>query len=93
MDKYVCVDYLCSTQTKLYITSKGQGFENRTYNAVSGIGIPELLLNIISCHVFVNNTKSDFILSCRRQLVDNYIQNILFFMKTIQMPLRIFFYV
>ena len=36
---YVCVDYMCCLQTKLDVTNKGQGFENRTYNAVSGIGI------------------------------------------------------
>ena len=62
MENFVCVDYLCCTETKLHVTSKGQGFENRTYNSVPGIGIPEPLMNIILCHGFVNNTKSDFIL-------------------------------
>ena len=57
MEKYVCVDYLCYPKTKLRVTNKGQVFENITYNAVSGIGIIEILMNIISCHGFVNNTK------------------------------------
>ena len=57
MDNYVCVDYLCCPQTKTHVTSKGQGFESRTYNAVSRIGITELSMNTISCHGFVNNTK------------------------------------
>ena len=39
MEHYVWVDYLCCLQTKLDVTNKGQGFENRKYNAVSGIGI------------------------------------------------------
>ena len=42
MENYVCVYYLCFPQTKLHVTSKGKGFENREYNAVSGIGITEL---------------------------------------------------
>ena len=57
MDNFVCVDYLCFSETKIHVTCKGQEFENRTYNDVSGIGINELLMNIISCHGFLNNTK------------------------------------
>ena len=63
----------CS-QTKLRVTIKGKAFENRTYNVVSGIGIPELLMDVISYHEFVNNTKSDLILSCHIKLVDYRLQ-------------------
>ena len=31
-------------------------------------------MNIISCHGFVNSTKSAIILSCRRKLIDYYLQ-------------------
>ena len=62
MKRLFFVDYLCCPKTKLHVTSKGQGFENRAYNPVSGIGIPELLMNIISCDGFLNNTKSAVIL-------------------------------
>ena len=44
MDNYVCVYYLSCLQTKLCVTSKGQWFENRTYNSVSRYYIPELLI-------------------------------------------------
>ena len=74
MENYVCVDYLCCTQNKIHVTSKGQGFENRTRSAVSRIEIPELLINIIPCHGFVNNMKSAVIFPCRRNLVDYYLQ-------------------
>ena len=93
MYNLICVDYLCCTKTKLCIVSKGQLFENRTYNSVSGIGIPEILMNIISCRGFLNNTQSDVILSCRSKSVDYYLQKKMFFSKTIQMPLRICLYV
>ena len=35
--------------------------------------IPELLMNIILCNRFVNNTKSDFILLFHRKLVSYYL--------------------
>ena len=73
-DRYVCVDYICCTKNKINVTSKGKLFENRTYNAVSGIGTTELLMNIILCHGFVNNTNSAVLLSCRSKLVDYYLQ-------------------
>ena len=71
MKNYVCAYYLYFPQTKLHVANKG--FENITYNDISGISIPELLMNIISCHGFVNNMTSDVILSCRRKLVDYYL--------------------
>ena len=74
MDNYLCVDFLCFAQTKLHVTSKGLGFENITYNYVSGKSIPELLMKIITCHLFVNDMKLSVILSCRSKVVDYYPQ-------------------
>ena len=73
VESCVFVDCLCCPETKLFVVNTGQGFENRTYNYVSGMGIPELLMNIISCHVFGNNKNSVVIFSCRRKLVDCYL--------------------
>ena len=74
MENFFCVDCMCRAKKKLCVTCKGKGVENRTYNAVSGIVVPELLMNIISCRLFANNKKSAVILSCRSKLVDYYIQ-------------------
>ena len=60
IDNYVCTDYLYCPQTKLNVSNKW--FENTTYNDISVIGIPELLMNFISYHRFANNTKSAVIL-------------------------------
>ena len=53
---YVCIDYLAS---ELKINSElpvsyGGGFkhEDRSYDKISGIGIPDLLMNLMSCHGF-----------------------------------------
>ena len=91
MDNYVRVDHLCFPQAKLHVTNKGQVFEKRTYNSVSVIFIPELLLNIISCHGFLRNTKSAVILSCCSKLSDYYLKTFVL-RETIQIPLRICVY-
>ena len=74
MDSYVCVDNMFCPKIKIHVISRGQGFENRPYNGVSGIGIPEILMNTILCHGFVNNTKSAVILSRSSKLVDYFLQ-------------------
>ena len=74
MENHVCINYMCCLQTKFHVKINGQGFENRTYNAVSGIGTHELLMNIISCHIFINNTKLAVILSCCIKLINYYLQ-------------------
>ena len=91
MDDIVCVDFMCFPETKIHVTCKVQGFGNRTYNAVSIIGIPEILMNIISCHGFVNNTKSAVILLCRNKLVDYYLQKRFIFSKQFKSLLEFFF--
>ena len=68
--------------TKLRVANKA--FRNTTYNDISGIGIPEILRNIISGSGFVRNTKSGVILSCHSKSVFNHPSKSLFFMKSIQ---------
>ena len=72
---------ICVVPKKLNVTCKGQVFKNITHNAVSGIVIPELLININSCHGFVKNTKSAVILSCCIKFVDYYLQFIFVLLK------------
>ena len=81
MENFDCVYYICCPEIKIHVTTKGQGYENITYNAVSGIGISEILMNIISCHGFVNNTKSAVILSFCSKLVDYYLQKCFVLLK------------
>ena len=71
IEKYLCADYLCFQQAKLHFVNKI--FENKKINDISGIRIPELLMNIISCHGFVNDKKSTIIFSCCSKLVDYYV--------------------
>ena len=47
---YVCADYMCCPQTKIHVSNKE--FKNKTYSYIPVIGIPELLINIISFREF-----------------------------------------
>ena len=63
IDKYVCVDYLGSDKSRLKRLNIGCAGSNKhngvDYNNVLGICIPDLFLNSLSCHVFLNN--NDFV--------------------------------
>ena len=74
MDDYLCVDYLCLQQAQLHLAHKC--FDNTSLNDISGIVIPSVLFNILSCYVFVNNQKSTIILSCHRKLVFCYVSKV-----------------
>ena len=66
IDKYVCIDYLGFKKSKLgdlYLDCTGSNKHNDTdYENVLGIGIPYLLLNLLSCHGFLKNNESVVIL-------------------------------
>ena len=42
------------------------------YNSLLGIGIPDLLLNMLSCHVFLKNDDSVVILKCPNRMSEYY---------------------
>ena len=46
--------------------------EEASYNELLDIGIPEVLMNLVSCHKFTKNNNSIFILVCRSCLVNYY---------------------
>ena len=66
MEKYVCIDYLGSEKSKLSdlrlgVTGRYKRFDT-DYDNVLGIGIPDLLFNLLSCHGFSKNNESVVIL-------------------------------
>ena len=42
------------------------------YNKLFGIGIPDLLLNMLSCHGFLKNSDSVVILKCPNRMSEYY---------------------
>ena len=57
IDNYVYIDYLlCQSKTLSTISSKPT-FEQISFNILICIGIPELLLNLLSCHGFMKKSN------------------------------------
>ena len=72
IDKYVCIDYLGSKKSKLSDLKIGRTGSSKhnvmDYNNWLGIGIPDLLLNLLSCHGFLKNNDSVVILKCPNRM-------------------------
>ena len=64
----------CQSKTLSSISSKPT-FEDKSLNILLGIGIPELLLYLVSCHVFMKKPNSTVILNCRSRLISNHLSN------------------
>ena len=73
IENYVCVDYLsCQSKNLISISSKLK-FEQTMFNILFGIGIPELVLNLVSYHGFMKKPDSTVIINCLYFLVNNYL--------------------
>ena len=76
IDKYVCIDYLCTEKSKLSYFKIGCTGSNRhngiDYNNLLGIGIPDILLNLLSCHGFLKNNDSVVILKFPIRMSEYY---------------------
>ena len=76
IDKYVCIDYLGTKKLKisdLKTACNGSSkYDGIDYNNLFGIGITDLLLNMLSCHGFLKNNDSVVILKCPNRMSEYY---------------------
>ena len=72
-ENYVCIEYLCCQYKKLSVICSDKMFTTTSYNKLPGIGIPEVLTNLISFHGFTIK-NSTFILLWRNRLVKIYLE-------------------
>ena len=74
--KYFCIDYLGSEKSKLSdlrLGCTGKKKHNDTdYDVISRIGIPDVLLNLLSCHGFLKNIEYVVILKCPNRVSEYY---------------------
>ena len=70
-----CVDYLCLLRDNLSKHNKKLG--KIEFNDFSGMRIPEMLMNFVSCCVFWKNQQTTVILACSGTLV-SYVRSKLF---------------
>ena len=78
--KYACIDYLGSDQSKLSdlrlgVTGRYKHYDT-DYDNVLGIGIPYLLLNLLSFNGFSNNNEYVVILKCPHRISEYYFNKI-----------------
>ena len=72
---YVCIDYLDFQWKKSEIpVSSGGGSKDidNCFDRILGIGIPYLLMILMSCHGFLRNTNSVVILKCTKRMLEYY---------------------
>ena len=73
ISNYVCIDYL-GYQRKIKCTTSWFCWELKTckksYDNVLGIGIPDLLMNLMSCHGFLKNKDYVFILKFSNRMFE-----------------------
>ena len=73
---YVCIDYLGYGRNKLNDLCLGPGGSykhfNKKYDSVLGFGIPDLLINLLSCHGFLKNNYSVVILKFPNRTFEYY---------------------
>ena len=70
--KYVCIDYLDNEKSKLSDLRLGVSGRYKhidtDYDNILGFGIPDLLLNLLSCQGFSKNSESVVILKCPHRM-------------------------
>ena len=74
MDNFVCIDYLCCQYKRLSVICYYKMSIGRSYNELIIIHIPEVLMNIISCHIFTKKINPTVILLFHTRLVEYYLE-------------------
>ena len=76
ISNYVCIDYLCYESKKISEQTidfvGGFKHENKSYNKILGIGIPDLLMDLMSCHRFLKNINPIVILKFPKRMLEYY---------------------
>ena len=76
MSNYVCISYLGSEKSKLSYLRLGVSGRykhlDKTFDNVLGFGIPDLLLNLLSCQSSLKNNESVVILKCPHSMFEYY---------------------
>ena len=72
----MCIGYLCTlnkilSELKIENTLLNK-HDDQDYNNLFGIGIPDILMNMVSCHGFINNSDSIVILKCPNRMSQYY---------------------
>ena len=70
---YVCIEYLCFQYQTLIRISSDKTFEQVNYKILLVIGIPELLMNLVSYQVFMKKLNLTVTLNCQYSLLNYHL--------------------
>ena len=82
IDNYVYIDYLLFRSKTLSSFLSNTTFEQTSFNILLGIGVPELLLNLVSCHGFMKKPNSTVILNFQYHLVKTYLEKVFYVIES-----------
>ena len=71
IDNYICHYFMGLFQERQ--SKHDNKFEKNKFNYLSGLGIPNILMNIMSCNGFDKSSILTVILTCRSDLVPHYL--------------------
>ena len=89
IDNYVCIEYLSCQPKTLCGISNNPTFNEKCFNLLLGIGIPELLLNLVSCNVFIMKLNSTMVLNFQSRLINNYLSKGLYIIEQVSKQLNL----
>ena len=71
-NNYVCIYYLSFLKKTLNEISVDSKYVEKYFKRILGIGIPNLLMNLLSCHCLSKNIKSAVVLKCPKRMLEYY---------------------
>ena len=72
IDNYVCINYLDFQPKTLSVICMDRKYFDKSFNKLLGIGIPDLLMNLLLCHGSMKNTNSTVISLCTSRMLEYY---------------------
>ena len=73
---YVCIDDLACQLKKLSKITVGSGrvskHGDKSFDRILGIGITDLLMNLMSCHIILKNINTFVMIKCPKRMLEYY---------------------
>ena len=76
---FVLIIYILNQKQIIELpVGSGGGFKygNKSYNKILGIGIPDLLMNLMSCHGLLKNENSVVIFKFSKRMLEYYLSKL-----------------
>ena len=76
MENYFWIDHIFFNSKTLSVISSDKISEEASYNELLAIGIPEGLMNLVSCHGLTKKPNLTVILVCQSCLMNYYLSKV-----------------